>query len=370
MQPINMISFLFVDSERVWRGGQAQLLTLIKGLHQRGHKVHLVCFPGTLLEGRSRDLGVSVYPVAIRSEVGLISLLHLISVLRSVRPDILAFNTPKPVLIGNLASRFTRTGIRIIFRRVDFPLRNRLISRMKYSWGIDCVIAISNSIRARLLGCGIPDSLIKVIYEGVDLSLYPDQPEPGKFPKGQPVTVGIVSNLSPEKGLGYLIDAASLIPEVKRRVRFMIVGEGHCRIQLEGLVREKELEGCIQFLGFRTDIRALLKAFDLFVLPSLSEGLSSAIMEAMANFLPVIGSDVGGIPELVQDGDNGFLVPPADPEKLAKAIEKLVDDPAILLRMGLRGRKRLEEQFTLDRKIMETENLCRTLMASKKTRAD
>jgi glycosyltransferase involved in cell wall biosynthesis len=362
-----MLSFLFIDSERIWRGGQAQLFTLIQRLHQRGHKIHLVCFPGTSLEARAKNLGVSIYPIAIWSEAGLISFWRLISILRSVNPDILAFNTPKPIFIGNLASRFARVGARIIFRRVSFPLHNRHISRIKYTWGIDSVIAISGSITSQLLECGIPASLVKIIYEGIDLSLYPKQPELDRPPPTKPVTVGTVSSLSHEKGLSYLIEAASLIPHVNGRVRFVIVGEGHFRIKLEELVRKKGLDKCVQFLGFRTDIQALLKDFDLFVLPSLSEGLSSAIMEAMASSLPVIASKVGGIPELVQHGDNGLLVPPGDPESLARAIMQLMENPETLRQMGIRGRKRVEEKFTRDRKVMETEELCRTLVASTKS---
>ena len=362
-----MLSFLFIDSERVWRGGQTQLFTLIRKLHQRGHKTHLVCFPGTSLEAKARHIGISVYPIAIRSEAGLISFLRLISVLRAVNPDILAFNTPKPIFIGNLASHFARVGARIIFRRVSFPLHNRHISRIKYTWDIDSVIAISDSIRSQLIECGIPASLVETIYEGIDLSLYPEQPELDRPLPTEPVTVGTVSSLSREKGLRYLIEAASLIPRVKGRVRFDIVGDGDCRMELEELVRKKELEGCIQFLGFRNDIQALMKDFDLFVLPSLSEGLSSAIMEAMASSLPVIASNVGGIPELVQNGDNGLLVRPADPVGLARAIMRLAEDPVALRQMGIRGRKRVEEKFTLDRKVLETEELCSTLVPSTKS---
>ena len=362
-----MLSFLFIDSERVWRGGQAQLLTLIQGLSRRGHGVHLVCFPGTALEARARNLGISVYPIAIRSEAGLFSLLRLIFVLRSVQPDILAFNTPKPIFIGTLASRFARVGARIIFRRVDFPLHKSILSRLKYTWRIDCVVAISRSIKSRLMQGGVPDALIRIVYEGIDLSQYPDRKEQDAPLRTGPIKIGTVSHLSQEKGLEHLIEAASLIPDVKRRVQFIIVGDGNCRTELQELVRKKGLDSCFQFLGFRTDSQSLLKDFDLFVLPSLSEGLSSAIMEAMASSLPVIGSEVGGIPELVRNGYNGLLVPPADPQKLAQAIEHLVENPTLLKQMGARGRKRVEEEFTLDRKILETEKLCHTLLASIQT---
>ncbi|MBN2320668.1 MAG: glycosyltransferase [Acidobacteria bacterium] len=362
-----MLSFLFIDSERVWRGGHVQIFTLIQGLHHRGHRVHLVCFPGTTLETQARDLGISVHTIAIRSEAGVISLFRLYSVLRSVRPDFLAFNTPKPILLGKLASRFAPTGARIIFRRVDFPLRRNFISRMKYTRGIDCIIAISQSIKARLQQGGVPASLIKTIYEGVDLSLFPEYPEPEKRPPDARVTVGAVSHLSHEKGLSYLVEASALIPDVKRRARFIVVGDGPCREELQNLVRDKGLESCYYFAGFQTVTSDLLKDFDIFVQPSLSEGLGSAIMEAMACSLPVIGSRVGGIPELVRDGENGLLVPPADAENLSKAMQQLLNNPENCRKMGMEGRKRVEAEFTIERKILETEKLCNTLLGKSKT---
>ena len=361
-----MSSFLFIDSERVWRGGQVQLFSLIQGLHRRGHRVNLICFPGTSLETQARNLGISVHPIEIRCETGMISLFRLCSVLRRVRPDILAFNTPKPILMGTLASHFVPVGARIIFRRVDFPLKSNFISRIKYVWGIDSIISISHSIKSRLQQGGVPATLIKTIYEGIDLSLFPKYPEPGKRPSDACVTVGAVSHLSREKGLSYLVEASALIPDVKRRVRFFIVGDGACRNALQNLVRDKGLEHCFHFTGFQTVTYDLLKSFDIFVQPSLSEGLGSAIMEAMACSLPVIGSRVGGIPELIRDGENGLLVPPADAEKLSKAIQQLLDNPEVCRDMGLKGRKMVEEEFTLERKILETEKLCNTLLEKSK----
>ena len=357
-----MFSFLFVDTERVWRGGQDQLLSLIKGLHRRGHSVHLICEPRTLMEDRSREMGVCVHPVRIRSEAGPLSLLRLISTLKKVRPDVLAFNTPKAIFLGSLASRFVPVGARIVFRRVNFPLRTGPFSRFKYTWGIDCIVAISESIRVQLRACGIPASKIRMIHEGIDLSLYPRYAPEKPRRLQEPAVVGTVSYLSREKGLNYLIEAASLIPDAHRRLRFVIVGDGGCLAELQDLVQERGLRGIFQFIGFHSDISQHMRSFDIFALPSLSEGLSSAILEAMATSLPIVATDVGGIPELVKNGDNGILVRPADPAALAHAIQHLADNPDISLRMGLRGRGRVEEQFNLERKISETEQLCSVLL--------
>lgn len=357
-----MISFVFVDTERVWRGGQDQLFALLKGLERRGHQVHLICQPQTLLESRSREYGLSVHPVSIRSEADLLCFPRLLTIFRRIQPDILAFNTPRAVLLGSLASRMTRVGARIIFRRVNFPPRKGLFTLMKYRWGADRIVAISESIRLQLQLCGVPVSKITTIYEGMDPSLYPRRTQLRARRPGEPAVVGTVAHLSPEKGLNYLVEAASMIPDVKERLRFLIVGHGSCREELENLVRQKGLQDVFHFAGFHSDISPFMKSFDIFALPSLSEGLSSAILEAMAASLPIVATEVGGIPELVTSGENGILVAPANPGALAEAIGRLADNPVQALRMGQRGREIMEARFTLERKILETEQLCAMLL--------
>ncbi len=362
-----MISFLFVDSERVWRGGQDQLLTLLRGLSQKGHRVHLICHPGTLLEERSRTAGVHVHPISMRRGQGGIAFFRMLAVLRRVRPDILAFNTPFPILLGGIASRLVPVQGRIIFRRVNFPLRKNPISRLKYSWGIDCIVAISESISFQLQSGGVPASRIRIIYEGMDLALYPPRSEPRNHAPGEPTVVGTVAHLSEEKGLFYLVEAAAMIPDVCSKLRFVIVGDGKCRQSLEDQVRSRGLQDCFEFIGFVESPAEQIRRFSIFVLPSLSEGLSSAILTAMATALPVIATDVGGIPELIRNGENGLLVPPRDHRALARAIEELVDDPEKALEMGRQGRMRMEKNFTLERKILETERLCSSLLNRNET---
>jgi L-malate glycosyltransferase len=357
-----MLSLLFVDTERVWRGGQDQLLTLLKGLIERGYSVHLVCHPDSLLEKRAAALGARIHKIVIRSEIGPIAFLRLAALIRRINPEILAFNTPRPILIGNLASRFSSVKVRLIFRRVNFPLRRGPVTRLKYTLGIDCIVAISESIRSQLLLQGIPAERIRTVYEGMDLSQFPPPRQATESTGEQTTVIGTVAHLSPEKGIQHLIEAANLIPRVRERMRFVIVGEGICRKELEQRVHARRLESCFQFAGFCSNPQEYLRNFDVFVLPSLSEGLSSAILSAMASSLPVIATDVGGIPELIRDGDNGLLVPPANPEALARAIESIADNGPERVRMGRRGRIRMEEQFTLERKIQKSENLFHSLL--------
>jgi len=252
--------------------------------------------------------------------------------------------------------------VRIIFRRVNFPLRRNLVTRIKYNWGIDCIVAISESISQQLQVGRIPASRIRTVYEGMDLGLYPKRHMDYGQIDHRPFVIGTIAHLSAEKGLQHLVEAAALVPDVHSRLRFVIVGDGKCRESLENQVHERGLEECFQFVVFQNQVKAYLNSFDLFVLPSLSEGLSSAILNAMASSLPVIATEVGGIPELIIHGENGLLVPPADAIALSHAIQHLIEHPDEAARMGRMGRRRMEEKFTLQRKISETEKLCNSYL--------
>lgn len=132
-------------------------------------------------------------------------------------------------------------------------------------------------------------------------------------------------------------------------VEALIIGGGRREAEMRRLAAELGLAGRVHFLGQRDDVPDLLSALDLFVLPSHSEGVSLALLEAMAAGLPVIATAVGGLPEVVTDGDNGLLVPPEDPEALATALERLLEDPALAQRLGANARRHVEENFSLER---------------------
>ena len=176
--------------------------------------------------------------------------------------------------------------------------------------------------------------------------------------------VGTVAHLSAEKGHRILLEAVAQIVSKFPAVVFVLVGRGELMPQLQEQVRKLDIEDHVIFTGFRNDSEALTKEFDIFCLPSLSEGLSSAILVAMANSLPVIATQVGGIPELVVDGETGLLVPPNDAHRLASALRQVLDSESLRRRMGQAARRRVEKNFTLKRKLDQTEQLYRALLAS------
>lgn len=182
------------------------------------------------------------------------------------------------------------------------------------------------------------------------------------LPPDSPV-VGAVSRLAWKKGVRYLLDAVPRLLESVPDVTVLIVGDGPLRIELEAQASALGIGERVRFLGSRQDALELLSAFDVFVLPSVIEGMSNALLEAMAARLPVVATEVGGNSEVVVDGETGFLVPPGDAGQLAAAIVKLLQAPEMAREMGAAGRGRVEEQYRVDVMVRRIEELYDSLVS-------
>jgi glycosyltransferase involved in cell wall biosynthesis len=181
------------------------------------------------------------------------------------------------------------------------------------------------------------------------------------IPLGAPV-IGTVANLKPHKGLSYLLRAATMVRNSLPNARFVIVGQGPLERELRTTAHDLGLDDAVIFTGFRDDVGRIVSDFDLFVLPSLHEGLSLALIEAMLLGKPAVVTSVGGLPEVVRDGEEGFLVPSADPEALAHQIISLVGDRTLLESFGRRARKRAEV-FQIGSAIARIESVYGELLA-------
>jgi glycosyltransferase involved in cell wall biosynthesis len=253
-------------------------------------------------------------------------------------------------------------------RRVDFRLKRNSFSRWKYRQ-VDAFICASDAIARLLEGDGISESRVFTVYEGIDVERVAHAPlvsvhEELWLPSHAPV-VGNIGALVEQKGQRHLIDAAAAVLREVPDARFVILGEGPLRASLEQQVKASRLEKHVFLPGFRVDAIGLLKSFDVFVMCSQMEGLGTSILDAMAAGKPVVGTRTGGIPEVVNNGETGLLVPPADPDRLAEAIVELLRDPAKRQRMGEAGWVRVRGQFTLERMIDGTRNVYRELLAAR-----
>jgi glycosyltransferase involved in cell wall biosynthesis len=290
-------------------------------------------------------------PLAPRNEIDLSAAWKLSRIIRQWKPGIVHAHDPHAVAMAALALSFgapTQRPALIASRRVDFHLQAHSFSRWKYRQ-VDLFIAASNAIRHVLAHDGIPDSHIVVVHDGIDVAKIQRLPTVdvhGEYwlPRGAPVLANVAA-LVPHKGQKHLVDA---MPHVLREIpdaHVIIFGEGELRPALEQQIRSLHLEKHVLLPGFRQDVLQLVKSADLFVMSSVTEGLGSTILDAMAMKLPVVGTHAGGIPETVIHGDTGLLVPPADPRALAGAIVRLLKDRPLRERMGTAALACVTEHF-------------------------
>jgi glycosyltransferase involved in cell wall biosynthesis len=350
---------LHIDTARTWRGGQNQVLVTVMGLRALGHRTLLVANPTGELRQRARE-GLDLLPLAPRTEMDLNAAWRLSRIIKQVKPDVLHAHDPHGVAMAALALSMSTQLAKpplVASRRVDFHLRGSSLSRWKYRQ-VDCFICASAAIRQMLISDGVPDVRAVVVHEGIDLGHIEAAPAANLhgdlwLPHDAPI-VGNVAALVPHKGQRHLIEAAMLVlPEVPD-ARFVIAGEGELRPALERQIREHHLEKHVLLAGFRPDVLSLHKAFDIFVMSSITEGLGTSLLDAMACGKPVVATTAGGIPEVVMDGETGFLVAPRDHEGMARAIIRLLKDPDLRRRMGEAGRTRVRVHFSAERMVQDT----------------
>ena len=356
---------LHIDTARTWRGGQNQVLLTVNGLRAFGQRAALAAHPDGELRRRAQE-GLDLIPIAPRSEVDLTAGWRLARVIRRLAPDIIHAHDPHGVAMAGMAlsigaaSRW-REGRKapalVASRRVDFHLKANSFSRWKYRQ-VDAFVAASEAIRQMLIGDGVAGERVVTVHEGIDVDRIDGTPavnvhETLWLPHHAPL-VGNVAALVPHKGQRYLIEAAHLVVQKIPDARFVILGEGELREHLEHLVREHHLEKHVLLPGFRTDVIGCIKGFDLFVMSSVTEGLGTSLLDAMACRKAIVGTRAGGIPEVVDEGRTGLLVEPRDPHQLADAILRLIQDEAMRKRMAEAGYARVRERFTVERMVADT----------------
>jgi glycosyltransferase involved in cell wall biosynthesis len=350
---------LHVDTARTWRGGQKQVLLTVEGLRAIGHRTALVAQPHGEL-ARRRAEGLDVVPITVRAELDLSAAWKLSRVLKRLAPDIVHAHDPHGVAIAALAlsmSNLRPPPALVAARRVDFHLKAHSFSRWKYRQ-VRCFIAASEAIRKMLLHDGIPAERTVTVHEGVDVDHIAAAPQVNVhevfwLPHQAPI-VGNVAALVAHKGQRHLVEAAGLVLREVPDARFVILGEGELREQLERQVRDHHLEKHVVLPGFRHDVIGCIKAFDVFVMSSVSEGLGTSLLDAMACSKPIVATRVGGIPEVVEDEVSGLLVPPRDHRALAAAIVRQLHDPGLGRRLAAAAFQRVREQFNVERMVAET----------------
>ncbi|MFP4082120.1 MAG: glycosyltransferase family 4 protein [Candidatus Aminicenantes bacterium] len=345
------MALFHIDAGKEWRGGQRQSLFLAKELKRREYPVVFVVQPRSPLHRKVAEDKIPYLPIKIRNEFDLLAVLRLAIAMRDEKCLLVHFHDAHSVSVGGMAASLAGVPLRVVSRRVDFPLKSSCFSRQKYTRNIDAVVAISEGVKKVLVKGGLCAEQIQVIPSGIDFSPYQEASTSDYLRREfsfapDDYLVGMVAHLADHKGHKYLIRATRILKEHTPRIKIIIVGEGPLRMELNKEARVSRVEDMVFFLGFRKDVPRILSSLDLFVLSSYLEGMGTSILDAMACRLPVVATRTGGIPEVVIHGETGLLVPPRSPAALAKAILKLYGDRDLALRLGKRGYEVVHQKFS------------------------
>jgi glycosyltransferase involved in cell wall biosynthesis len=351
-------------------GAEQGLLTLLEGLDRTRWNPVLVhhAYPGVepLLE-KARKLGVRTRMVdSLPRSFDWKWLRRFGGILRSENATIFHAHLVWPVACsyGLIAAALFRVPGILATQQLFAPIETAHDRRLQklVSLGVHRYIAVSESLARELRPLVLRPGRVVVVHNSVASAGFHGAPpaalRQSLTRNGEPLVLTL-ARLDPQKGLPYLLEAAKSLPGAT----FAIAGDGRDRAALEEQARSLGLGGRVRFLGYRDDIPDLLAACDLFVLPSLFEGLPISVLEAMAAGKPVVATRIGGTDEAVENGVTGFLVPPRDPAALADAVKRMLADPAAGRRMGEAGRARALAEFSAQAMVSKTTRLYEELVS-------
>lgn len=357
------MNILHITNQLDIGGITSYVLTLGAGLKNKGHNVYVASSGGELLH-KFIEQGIILIPVPIKtkSEVSpkvFLSLIKLVIAVKQNNIEIIHSHSRTTQVVGCLLARIC--GVAHVSTCHGF-FKKRFSRRLFPCWGRK-VIAISRQVKEHLMeDFNVKEDDIRVVHNGIDTARFTTQNvnrrqlrEKFRFSEG-PV-IGIVARLSDVKGHIYLIEAMKHVLDKVPAAQLAIVGEGRMKEELCDRVRQLKLEKNILFIPSVADTKDMLSAMDLFVMPSLKEGLGLALMEAMAAGLPVIGSDVGGIKSLIQHQVTGLLVKPSDVEGLSSAIVEILQDSKKAAELGGNAKKFINENFSQEEMVLQTERM-------------
>ncbi len=355
---------LHLSTASTWRGGEQQALYLVAGLQARGIDNLVVTQPEAPLAERVRTTGARVIELRCRGEWDLLARWKLARLMKREAAVLLHAHDAHGATVGGAAAR--RAGRpAVCTRRVDFEVR----SVKKYA-RLDRVICISEAIRTVCRDAGVPEDRLRLVPSGIDLARIREGPEETAAvrqefapDKKKPLLLLNVASLTDHKGQRYLLEAMPAVLARLPQTQLVIVGTG----ELEGPLRHQAnllaIDEDVTFAGFREDVPTLLKACDLFVMASHLEGLCTSVMDAMAAGKAVVATAAGGLPELVEDGRTGLVVPVRDPDALAAGLLDLLTDRKKRERFAKAAGEVAAKRFDKERMIDGTLAVYRELAA-------
>ena len=336
---------LHVDPERGWGGGEVQVLALARALEARSVATMLAVDPEGRLAREAGHVGIPTVALPIRNHLDLAAGWRLRRLARGY--DVVHFHTAR----AHALAPWVAGSRRVVTRRMDYTPRGGAAVRWLYNRSVDVVIAISAGVRDALVAAGVRPERIRVVPSAVDPTRVAAAPgmraerrvawgvAPGE------IVVVVLGALEHRKGQDVLLDAVEALGERARAVRVVLCGEGSERPAITE--RAAAFGGRVLLAGFQEEVAPCLAAADIVAVPSRHEGLGVAALEAMAAGKAVVVSGVGGLAEVVVDGESGLVVAPGDAAALAAALARLLDDPAFRTRVAAAGQVRMTARHSI-----------------------
>ena len=366
------MNILIAESSMAVGGQELAVLLHAERLVARGHHIRLVLEPRSPIMAMAQERGLPVEPFVMRQWRLPLSILAFRQLLTRERPDIVHVNSSRDSWIAALSTRLLNPRPKVIrTRHISAPLNNNATTHLLYRRLFDMVIVTGGERNRQDLihRDGLSPDRVAAFPIGLDVEQFsPAQPthdiraELG-IPPGH-LLVGMISYLRDYKGHRYLVDAAAKVLKQHPAAAFLIVGEGPEEQNIRAHIERLGLAADVRMLGFRDDLLDVFRSLNLFVIPTVEgDTIPQVLMQALAVGLPVVSTTTGSIPDVIADGESGFLVPPRDPEALADRIVRLLKDANLRAAMGKRGRHTVEQSYSIDRMVDELERVYRKVIA-------
>jgi glycosyltransferase involved in cell wall biosynthesis len=357
------MTILHTETLKKWGGQQNRILTEATGLSKRGHKVVIACHKDSILAQKAKEAGIKVYEVNMVKQALLTTIPMLINIIKKEGVDIISTHSSVDSWSGGIASKLA--GRRLVrFRHNLYPVGRDPLTRFIYLIP-DRIIAISDSVKDVLMRCGLKSRKITVIHSSVNTEIFnPEVKDLRKELKTSPETIviGNTSTFTKVKGQEFLLQAFN---DIYKKFPCILLFAGRLGEPFKNkylLYVKEELRGKVIFLGHREDIPKVLKTIDIFVYPSILEGLGTALLEAMAMQKPVVVSDIPTFRNFIIDGVNGLFFKAKNPEDMAEKVVSLMEYEALKGQLGKNARSTVLEKFSLDQMLSLTEALYKEVL--------
>lgn len=362
-----------IEGGPYWGGAEEMLLNVLKSIDRDVYSVEVCCLVGGHIADTLRTADVPVTVLNMRNKWDFHAVWKLVSMLKRNNIHIIHTSLYASNAFGRMASIMARTPVTIAWEHDTAhvkPARHVLVDRFLGKF-TDFITVPSEAIRQSIIEReNISGEKIGVIHNFVDMARFSISVDSNSKRtelglEQEDIVIGCVGSLSEHKGQRHLVDAAPRVIDSFPKAKFLLVGEGPLRSELEEKIKSMDLNGKVVLSGFRRGIPEIMGIMDLYVQPSLREAFGISIIEAMAMGKPVVASRVGGIPEVVKDGETGVLVPPGDSKAISETIVKLLGDKGRALKMGRAGSERVRTHFTSEAAVGGLERLYEKFIVTK-----